>query len=77
MHHHRCLADTMIDTACLDGPHVALVASLASASPAVPFVFRNYALPPGSEALAEAIHAQEGSSRHAVWQAVRASSGEP
>jgi hypothetical protein len=71
----RCLGNAMIDAACLDAPKVALVAALASASPAVPFVFRNYELPPGAEALRAGIAAHGGSSKHAVWQAVRASSG--
>eukprot|EP00887_Chlorella_sp_A99_P000219 scaffold13.g219.t1 len=98
----------MIDTACLGGPKIALVSTLASASPARPFVFRNYELPPEADALRAEASARarrceqrrrcrgaaragaaarrataspplaacvtDGSSKHEVWQAVRASS---
>lgn len=43
------------DTACLDVPKVALVSTLASMSPAMPFIFRNYEIPPASEALARQV----------------------
>ncbi|PRW58490.1 phospholipase A I isoform X1 isoform A [Chlorella sorokiniana] len=69
----RCIGDTMIDTAVL-GPKVALVSTLSSLSPAPPFLFRTYQLPPGSEALGAQIGAHAGSCKHPVWQAVRASS---
>jgi hypothetical protein len=62
------------DTAGLNVPHVALVSTLASISPAPPFVFRNYQFPAGSEEAAQQISAHNGSCKHAVWQAVRASS---
>lgn len=68
------IGDSMIDTACLDAPKVALVATLASVTPASPFVFRNYELSPDKEVLSKEIYAAAGSSKHAVWQAVRASS---
>ena len=76
----RCASLTSVpatcaaDTAGLCVPNVALVSTLSSMSPAPPFVFRNYQLPPGSEALASRISAHAGSCKHAVWQAVRASS---
>jgi hypothetical protein len=73
----RCLSDAMIDGACLNAPKVALVSALTSMSPAVPFVFRTYELPPAAQALHASICAHPGSSKHAVWQAVRASSGQP
>ena len=71
----RVLGPALIDTAPLDAPRVALVATLASVTPAVPYVFRNYEFPPDLDALVEALGAHRGSSRHAVWQAARASSG--
>lgn len=55
-------------------PSIALVSTLSSVSPAPPFVFRNYQLPPGSDTLAQQISGHAGSCKHAVWQAVRASS---
>ncbi|KAL4853631.1 Phospholipase A I [Chlorella vulgaris] len=70
----RCIGDAMIDTAGLHVPAVALVSTLSSITPAPPFVFRNYQLPPGSAALAASISAHGGSCKHPVWQAVRASS---
>ena len=74
----RCLPAPHVaaaaDTACIDVPKVALVSTLSSVSPAPPFVFRNYNLPPASEALARQIGAHAGSCKHPVWQAVRASS---
>lgn len=55
-----------------------VVSSLVSMTPAQPYVFRNYEYPSGSAAVAARIHAaQFGSSKHAVWQAVRASSAAP
>jgi len=71
----RCLSDAMIDSACLDAPKVALVSTRASVSPAQPFVFRNYELSPGIDNVRASMGGHEGSSKHAVWQAVRASSG--
>ncbi|EFN59236.1 hypothetical protein CHLNCDRAFT_138222 [Chlorella variabilis] len=72
--HERCVGDAMIDTAGLNVPSIALVSTLSSVSPAPPFVFRNYQLPPGSDTLAQQISGHAGSCKHAVWQAVRASS---
>lgn len=62
-----------------------VVATWASMSPAVPFIFRNYEYsadsmaqqlkpPPNDEA---ALHVTQGSSKHLVWQAVRATSAAP
>jgi predicted acylesterase/phospholipase RssA len=73
-HDPRCPSDALIDTACLDVPKIALVATLASTSPAMPFVFRNYELPVALSSDREKMCYHEGSSNHAVWQAVRASS---
>lgn len=71
------LGPALIDAAPLNAPRVALVATLASVTPAVPFVFRNYEFSPEQKSLFDALGAYRGSSRHAVWQAARASSGEP
>lgn len=86
MHHSRPCAPALpiptlpppppppADTAGLHVPAVALVSTLSSITPAPPFVFRNYQLPPGAAALAASISAHGGSCKHPVWQAVRASS---
>jgi hypothetical protein len=59
----------MIDAVALGPvPKVAVVATLTSVMPAVPYVFRSYELPPGSEAEAARIAAYTGSSRFSVWQ---------
>ena len=68
----KCLSDTLIDTSSLDVPKVALVSTLASTSPAIPFVFRNYEV--HGEDIGESHFQHEGSSKHEIWQAVRASS---
>ena len=70
----RCVSDSLIDTACLNVPKVALLATKTSTDPPMPFVFRNYELPLATAAEREKICFQEGSSKYAVWQAVRASS---
>ena len=54
-----------------------VVATLASACPATPYVFRNYEHPLLSAPHAARIGALPGSSAHEVWQAVRASSAAP
>ncbi|KAI8470882.1 MAG: hypothetical protein J3K34DRAFT_520933 [Monoraphidium minutum] len=72
-----CVGDGLIDSAVLGGPYVFATATLASAKPASPFVFRNYELPSEAAPLAEALRACAGSSRYDVWQAVRASSAAP
>ena len=62
-----------------------VVATLASVTPAVPFVFRNYeyspeSQPPRPEAPGNdeaSLYELGGSSKHLVWQAVRASSAAP
>lgn len=59
----------MIDAVALGAvPKVAVVATLTSVMPAVPYVFRSYELPPGSEAEAVRMAAYTGSSRFSVWQ---------
>ena len=54
-----------------------VVATLASVTPAEPFLFRNYEHPLASTALGKKIQACPGSSSHQVWEAVRASSAAP
>jgi hypothetical protein len=44
------------------------VATLASVTPAQPFVFRNYEVPLEADEAARAIRAHMGSSKHLVWQ---------
>ena len=67
----------MIDLAAAGSPRLAVVATLASALPATPFVFRSYAIPSSSEGLASQIGARPGACHHAVWAALRASSAAP
>jgi hypothetical protein len=78
-HGCRCVSDTLVDSAWLGAPKVFGCATESSVSPARPFVFRTYEFPPGPEAAGRAaslaLHA--GSSKHRVWQAVRASSAAP
>ena len=62
-----------------------VVATLASVTPAVPYIFRNYeysseSKPPRAEAPPNdeaSLYELGGSSKHLVWQAVRASSAAP
>lgn len=54
-----------------------VVATLTSSTPAEPFIFRNYEYPAGSQALRPEVRAYSGSSRHQLWQALRASSAAP
>ena len=70
----QCLSNAMIDTACLNAPKIALVSTLASLTPAAPFVFRNYEFPVAAAPLLAQAPAHRGSAKHEVWQAVRASS---
>ncbi len=73
-----CLSDHLIDTVSLGAiPKVALVSTLTSVSPAQPYLFRTYELPPGADAAASQIAACGGTSRVSVWQAVRASASAP
>lgn len=67
----------MIDLAAAGSPRLAVVATLASAQPATPFVFRSYVIPSSSEKLASQIGARPGACHHAVWAALRASSAAP
>jgi Leucine-rich repeat (LRR) protein len=69
-----CLSNTMIDTACLSSPKVALVSTLASVCPATPFVFRNYEFSQSAAPLIAEGLAHQGSAKHQVWEGVRASS---
>jgi hypothetical protein len=75
----RCVDDKLIDSAWLQAPKVFGCATDSSVTPARPFVFRTYEFPPGKEtarrAAGLALHA--GSSKHRVWQAIRASSAAP
>ncbi|KAL3136744.1 hypothetical protein ABBQ38_005460 [Trebouxia sp. C0009 RCD-2024] len=79
------IGNTMIDTACLNIPKCFVVATLASVTPAMPFIFRNYeyspeSQPPQAPAPANdeaSLYELSGSSKHLVWQAVRASSAAP
>lgn len=69
-----CLSNTMIDTACLSSPKVALISTLASVCPATPFVFRNYEFSQSAAPLIAEGLAHQGSAKHQVWEGVRASS---
>lgn len=71
------IGERMIDTTVLGGPHCFVVATLASVTPAVPYLFRNYEFPPGTSELRDAIKCCDGSSKALVWHAVRASSAAP
>ncbi|KAL3158161.1 hypothetical protein ABBQ32_011753 [Trebouxia sp. C0010 RCD-2024] len=79
------IGNTMIDTACLNIPKCFVVATLASVTPAMPFIFRNYEYSPDSQPPRASAPANDeaslyelgGSSKHLVWQAVRASSAAP
>lgn len=71
------VGERMIDTTVLGGPHCFVVATLASVTPAVPYLFRNYEFPPGTSELRSAIKCCDGSSKALVWHAVRASSAAP
>jgi predicted acylesterase/phospholipase RssA len=62
--------ESMIDTSALDVPKIALVSALTSVSPVQPFIFRNYEYPVDSKVDRNRM----GSSSHAMWEAVRASS---
>ena len=75
----RCINDTLIDASWLAGPAVFGCATDTSVSPARPYIFRTYEFPPGpdTERRAQRLALHDGSSRHHVWQAVRASSAAP
>eukprot|EP00892_Ulva_mutabilis_P003179 jgi/Ulvmu1/12862/UM098_0047.1 len=74
-----CAGDLTLDAAWLGGPRVFGCATHASVSPARPYVFRTYEFPPDSDAQrrAERLALHEGTSRHRIWQAIRASSAAP
>lgn len=68
--------ETIICTSSMDVPKIALVSTRVNESPASPFVFRNYEFPVQKRDEEESeVTMYDGSSRHEVWQAVRASSG--
>ena len=69
-----CVGNQMIDAAALGGPKVAVLSTLTSVSPACPFMFTNYELPPEAQQHAAALRAVSTSSKHLVWQ-VRHSPG--
>ena len=54
-----------------------VVSTLASMTPAEPYIFRNYEYPLSAKPQAKKLMAAPGSSSHQVWQAVRASSAAP
>ena len=64
-----CDVDTVALTQCF------VVATLASMTPAEPFLFRNYEYP--ADGQPSPTRPPPGSSKHEVWQAVRASSAAP
>ena len=81
----RGITDTTASKSASDAVQCFVVATLASMTPAVPFIFRNYeyspdsqppraSAPPNDEA---SLYELGGSSKHLVWQAVRASSAAP
>ncbi|GLI68628.1 hypothetical protein VaNZ11_013106, partial [Volvox africanus] len=72
-----CVNNQLIDAAALGAPKVAAVATLVSSCPVTPFLFTSYELPPDVSAAAAAMRACASSSRHLLWQAVRASSAAP
>ena len=45
-----------------------VVSTITSVTPAAPFLFRTYELPPETQAKAQQIAACEGSSKFDVWQ---------
>ncbi|KAK9861855.1 hypothetical protein WJX84_002096 [Apatococcus fuscideae] len=72
-----CTVDRLIDTAALGRPKCFVVATLASMTPASAFLFRNYEHPRDPAPSPVPLETPRGSSKHEVWQAVRASSAAP
>ncbi|KAJ9510144.1 hypothetical protein QJQ45_015630, partial [Haematococcus lacustris] len=73
-----CISDQFIDASYLpEATKVAVVSTLTSCTPAAPFLFRSYELPEQAEGAAQAMGVCAGSSRHLIWQGVRASSAAP
>lgn len=74
-----CVEDMTVDASWLGGPKVFGCATQASISPAQPYVFRTYEFPPDAATRRRAKHLSlhQGSSKHRVWQAIRASSAAP
>lgn len=66
-----------IDSAVCPGPKVFAAATLTSIAPAVPFIFRNYELPPPKRGSKLKDVRCLGSSKFDLWQGVRASSAAP
>ncbi|GMI72521.1 hypothetical protein like AT1G61850 [Hibiscus trionum] len=70
--------DLLIETAVKNIPKVFLVSTLASVTPAQPFVFRNYQYPVGTpEAPLAMSESSVGSCKHLLWQSLRASCAAP
>ncbi|CAD7704713.1 unnamed protein product [Ostreobium quekettii] len=72
-----CLNDAFIDTACLPLPRFFAVATLCTTVPSVPYLFRNYEFPPERNELVRGLNGCLGSSKHLVWEGIRASSAAP
>ena len=53
---------------CICFDQIVVVSTLASFTPASPFIFRSYELPVEAEQLAAKMGACAGSSKHLVWQ---------
>ncbi|GMI72522.1 hypothetical protein like AT1G61850 [Hibiscus trionum] len=70
--------DLLIETAVKNIPKVFLVSTLASVTPAQPFVFRNYQYPVGMpDAPLATSESSVGSCKHLLWQSLRASCAAP
>ena len=75
----RCVNEKLIDASWLRAPKVFGCATDSAVTPARPFLFRTYEFPPGAaaEARSAALAVHPGSSKHCIWQAIRASSAAP
>ncbi|KAK8629729.1 hypothetical protein V6N13_078558 [Hibiscus sabdariffa] len=70
--------DLLIETAMKNIPKVFLVSTLASVTPAQPFIFRNYQHPAGTpDAPLATPESCVGSCKHLLWEALRASCAAP
>jgi len=70
LEHLGAVGDRLIDTAALEGcPKLVFVSTLASVSPAQPFVFRNFELPLEAAGAAAELCASAASSKYLLWQA--------
>ena len=61
--------ENLIDTCSLEAPKIALVSTITSVCPAQPYIFRNYEYSSELKTIDRC-----GSCKHAIWEAVRASS---